>query len=45
MPTSGRVDTGFSTARTAPVTAPAAWLSEDLQMAFSPYSPPAHRII
>ena len=36
MPMTGRVASGASTARAAPTTAPAAWLSEDLQIALRP---------
>ena len=36
IPTIGRARSGASTARAAPSTAPAAWLSEDLQTEFSP---------
>ena len=45
MPMSGRAKSGFSTARAAPSTAPAAWLSAALQIELSPYRPPAQRII
>jgi len=36
-----RVESGSSTARAAPSTAPAAWLDEALQMELKPYNPPA----
>ena len=45
MPTMGRVFFGETLARQAPTTAPAAWLSADLQMEFNPKRPPAHKII
>ena len=45
MPMTGFAFCGLRLACAAPTTAPHAWLRTDLQMLFSPYNPPAHRII